>query len=150
MLILICSRQRDRCAASATPAALHLPCDNFSLDHSITPIGMLTFQQGYGVSPDVDKSCLMVQLIGVNDQINSAHLKETVHNLNAVGAEPIWYAVTYSASISLYKKKWGLIFGKHSFSIHNRKHWSPWLLGFILPVWADEVCVCYEVHVCHR
>lgn len=42
--------------------------------HTLVP--SFTFQQGYCVSPEADKGFLMVQLLGVNGQINLAHLKE--------------------------------------------------------------------------
>ncbi len=51
-------------------------CSVSSMCHLFLCAISFTFQQGYCMSPEADKSSLMVQLLGVNGQINLAHLKE--------------------------------------------------------------------------
>lgn len=60
----LCSSQTDRCVMRSSPAAL---CFFVPFPHSL--------HRGCCILPEADKSSLMGQLQGVNDQINLAHLK---------------------------------------------------------------------------
>lgn len=63
-VLFLCSSQTDRCVMRSSPAAL---CFFVPFPHS--------FHRGCCILPEADKSSLMGQLHGVNDQIYLAHLK---------------------------------------------------------------------------
>lgn len=70
--------QRDRCVKRATPAVLsHLMYPLCIIPSHVFAL-FFTFQQGYCMSPEADKRSLMVQLLGVNGQINLALFKENL------------------------------------------------------------------------
>lgn len=70
-----CSRQRDRCVDRCVCSVSSM-CHIILCRNSFTRFLPFTFQQGNCTSPEADKSSLMVQLLGINGQINLAHLKE--------------------------------------------------------------------------
>lgn len=74
---LLFKTKRQMCGESYTSCSVS-PMRHLFLCAITSHVFALSFtsQQGYCMSPEADKRSLMVQLLGVNGQINLAYLKE--------------------------------------------------------------------------